>query len=165
MSWFDQSHPTSDGLPYAISRDNELYMTSLRRYHEINDEFNARFERALLAAVEVKPGLTHKYLDRRYDRIGGLPWIAWEDDPLGGYWVGFGIEHRAELPPTLWRTHLSLTYLQEAEDGNSHVRREHPLDFYLDGQDGTRNVVLLASILVTAASLHRLTLHAPVVIT
>src|SRR5882757_233064 len=82
MSWFGQSHPTSDGLPFAISRDNELYMTSLRRFNEVSDEFKAQFHVALKAGVDAKDGLSSRWLDDPYDRLfSKLPWVSWDDDP------------------------------------------------------------------------------------
>jgi hypothetical protein len=151
-----------DGLPWHISLANPLYRASLDQFHEVNDEFERQFRAALKAAVEAKDGLSCRFLDKPYDRLSSqLPWLSWDDDGDAGYWVASGLEHRSEAPPSSWRTFLWLHYLRPTQDGEDFERDERPFSVHLEGESA-RNAILLARMVVDAASLHRLTLAATV---
>lgn len=100
--------------------DDPAYWESNRAHRAIAERFDADLRSALASAVECTPGLTARFLDQR-GFLNQLPWLAWDDDPRGGYWVAAGIQHGwPERDPSRWLTFAWCHYLRDSEDGSDH---------------------------------------------
>lgn len=143
-------------MPWTHSMDNPTYRAKVAEFNRINAEFDGRFRSALAGAVENERGMSARFLDER-GPFAQLPWLSWDDDPLGGYWIGSGLQHYPEMPAAVWPTFIFASYLRDSEDGESHSRNERALDIKLT-DDSARDVDLLAMMTISALRIHRRTL-------
>lgn len=121
------------------------------QYDRVICQLEDEFDTALAAAVMRTPGL--KLRPGGGGLVRSLPWLQWEDNDLGGYWVGFGLgfwEHQSE---SQWKTFLWLSYV--TDDEREVTREDRPLELgYFDGVTA-RDAEMLAELVVAAVTVER----------
>lgn len=118
--------------------------TSMNRAKQLNADFDRAFRAALARAVAAVPGL-----NLRDDC--NLPWLEWDTNPDGGWWIVCGLSHEArraeaDLTTYLWASWVSHSDLQ--------TKRAKPIDGTWTGPTA-RDVDMLADIVVRALRPYR----------
>ena len=94
--------------------------TQLCRFHELNDGLEAELVEALVQAVDAVDGLL---IITKHN----LPWLQWDNDHTGGYWLGAGLCHMPSHDEDQLTGFLWLQY--RSDDRPADERR--PLDLTL----------------------------------
>jgi hypothetical protein len=113
--------------------------TSMNRARQLNDDHTTKFRAALTRLVETEDGL---------NEITGhnLPWLYWDGDRTGGWWITCLITHLIRVPEDELPTHLSASWVSGDEPM---VERPQPVDMTLRGP-GARDYDHLAALVVNA---------------
>jgi hypothetical protein len=137
--------------------------TSLERYREIHAEVDTAWRQALQELVDAEPGLNGRWVTTHDNgkliaggTIGNAPWLSWDDDPRGGYYVAHGLEHQMYSAENNLFGWTWVHYLRDAVDDESHDRNEYPLNKILFTEpEDRRHVRLHAALAIAAIRVHK----------
>ncbi|KOV84780.1 hypothetical protein [Nocardia sp. NRRL S-836] len=140
MSIYDSSWPSA----FQLQGDKDRMMgdcdwsppcgTSRSRYHRISEPRKAAFLTEFTARVTARSDELWITNNRGTDL-----YVGWHDDAAGSYSVVSELEHHPYVAPHLLRSHYSLTYCHELEDGTAPLQQlcftriepPHALDVHL----------------------------------
>jgi hypothetical protein len=127
---------------------SDAYQIPARAHDKMAEPIKQAFYAALTERVGRTEGLT-------INPAHNMPWLAWESDPLGGYWLGYGIEFRMEDLPEHRRSFRWLSDLHTGADDEID-QKERPLDIWMS-DTSSRDPELLADMVLSALTRHQKT--------
>lgn len=142
---------TPSGDP-ATWMDDPAYRAEVDAFNMVDHQFGADFRAALSA--QIPDGMWSRRLDDN-SPFANLPALGWDDDPRGAYQVACGLTHIPSLPAAAWPTFLWTAYGRSSEDGETMEAHGRPLDWGRFADTSSRDVDLLAGIVVLSCQLHR----------
>jgi hypothetical protein len=132
--------------------DDLAYRAKVVAFNDYSRRFKDDFRAAL--AAQIPDGMWARHLDES-GPFADLPALGWADDPRGAYQVACGLSHYPALPAEAWPTFLWTRYSRASEDGETFEVDCRPLDLGRFSDTSSRDVDLLAGIVVLSCRLQR----------